>query len=128
LLGVVPPHEIAQYLSLADLFVFASVSETQGMVVLEAMAAGLPVVAVNASGVDAFVQNRLTGMLTEEDVEAWTDAVHALLINRSERRTMARAALEEAQQHSVEQFSTDIAKVYQTAINVRKRASSSLDL
>ncbi len=128
LLGVVPPQKIPQYLSLADLFVFASVSETQGMVVLEAMAAGLPVVAINASGVDAFVQNRLTGMLTEEDVEAWTDAVHALLINRSERRTMARAALEEAQQHSVEQFSTDIAKVYETAISARKRASSSLDL
>jgi len=86
------------------------------------MAAGLPVVAVNASGVDAFVQNRRTGVLTEENIEVWTDAVHALLVNRSERHAMARAALEEARQHSVERFSTDIARVYQTAIGARSKS------
>jgi glycosyltransferase involved in cell wall biosynthesis len=122
LLGSVPEHEIPDYLGLSDLFVFASTSETQGMVILEAMAAGLPVVAVNASGVDAFVQNRRTGVLTEEDVEVWTDAVHALLVNRSERNSMARAALEEARQHSVERFSTDVVRVYQTAIGARSRS------
>jgi glycosyltransferase involved in cell wall biosynthesis len=122
LVGSVPEHEIPDYLGLSDLFVFASTSETQGMVILEAMAAGLPVVAVNASGVDAFVQNRRTGVLTEEDVEVWTDAVHALLVNRSERNSMARAALEEARQHSVERFSTDVVRVYQTAIGARSRS------
>lgn len=122
LLGSVPEHEIPDYLGLSDLFVFASTSETQGMVILEAMAAGLPVVAVNASGVDAFVQNRRTGVLTEEDIEVWTDAVHALLVNRSERHAMARAALEEARQYSVERFSTDISRVYQTAIGAPSRS------
>lgn len=124
LVGAVPPDEIPQYLGMADLFVFASVSETQGMVVLEAMAAGLPVVAVNATGVDAFVQSRLTGMLTDKNVAAWTDAVHSLLTNRAERRAMGRAALEMARQHSVAQFSTDIAKVYLTAISARSSSKS----
>lgn len=123
LVGNVPKEDIPDYLKLAHLFVFTSVSETQGMVVLEAMAAGLPVVAVNASGVDAFVQNRRTGILTEEDLDTWTDAVHALLVNRSERQAMARIAVEEAQHHSVERFSSDIAKVYATAIGARKHAS-----
>ncbi|GGO61770.1 Glycosyltransferase involved in cell wall bisynthesis [Roseovarius pacificus] len=122
LVGSVPEHDIPDYLGLSDLFVFASTSETQGMVILEAMAAGLPVVAVNASGVDAFVQNRRTGVLTEENIEVWTDVVHALLVNRSERHAMARAALEEARQHSVERFSTDIARVYQTAIGARSKS------
>jgi glycosyltransferase involved in cell wall biosynthesis len=119
LVGSVPSHNIPDYLALGYLFVFASTSETQGMVVLEAMAAGLPVVAVNASGVDAFVQTRRTGVLTEENIETWTDAIHALLINRSERRVMARAAAEEARQHSVEKFSADVAKIYQTALGAR---------
>ncbi|WP_199259403.1 glycosyltransferase [Paracoccus binzhouensis] len=123
LVGSVPLQDVPDYLNLARLFVFTSVSETQGMVVLEAMAAGLPVVAVNASGVDAFVQNHRTGVLTEEDLDAWTDAVHALLVNRSEREKLARAALEEAQHHSVERFSSEIAKIYATAINAKERAS-----
>lgn len=122
LVGSVPALNIPDYLKLAQLFVFTSVSETQGMVVLEAMAAGLPVVAINASGVDAFVQNHQTGILTEENLDSWTDAVHALLVNRSERQKLARAALEKAQHHSIEQFSGDILKVYQTAIATRKRA------
>lgn len=123
LVGSVPMQDIPAYLALAQLFVFTSVSETQGMVILEAMAAGLPVVAVNATGVDAFVQNHRTGVLTEEDLGAWTDAVHALLVNRSEREKLARAALEEAQHHSVERFSSEIAKIYATAIGAKKRAS-----
>lgn len=123
LVGSVPLQDIPDYLSLARLFVFTSVSETQGMVVLEAMAAGLPIVAVNASGVDAFVQNHRTGILTEEDLDAWTDAVHALLVNRSEREKLARAALKEAQYHSVERFSSEIARIYATAIGAKERAS-----
>lgn len=123
LLGSMPTQDVPGYLQLAHLFVFASVSETQGMVILEAMAAGLPVVAVNASGVDAFVHNHRTGILTEEDVEIWTDAVHSLLVNRSERQAMARRAREEAQRHSVERFSSDIVKVYETAIGARERES-----
>ena len=59
---------------------------------------------------------------TEENIEVWTDVVHALLVNRSERHAMARAALEEARQHSVERFSTDIARVYQTAIGARSKS------
>ncbi|MDO5759111.1 MAG: glycosyltransferase [Rhodobacterales bacterium] len=123
LLGSVSTQDVPNYLHLAHLFVFASVSETQGMVILEAMAAGLPVVAVNASGVDAFVHDHRTGILTEEDVGVWTDAVHSLLVNRSERQDMARRAREEAQRHSVERFSCEVAKVYETAIGAREKES-----
>ena len=48
--GLVPFDEVPVYLAAADLFVFASVTETQGLVTLEAMASGLPVAAVDASG------------------------------------------------------------------------------
>ncbi|MFD2902284.1 glycosyltransferase, partial [Klebsiella pneumoniae] len=48
--GAIPPDDVNLHYSLADLFVFASKSETQGMVILEAMSCGLPVVAVRASG------------------------------------------------------------------------------
>ena len=121
LLGSVPATDIPEYLQLADLFVFSSVSETQGMVVLEAMAAGLPVVAVNSSGVDAFVKDRRTGILTVEDVEVWADAVHTLFVNGTERLAMSRKAFEEAQRYSIEKFSSGVFKVYQVAMGTRDR-------
>lgn len=122
LLGAVPACVVPDYLQLGELFVFASTSETQGMVVLEAMAAGLPVVAVNASGVDAFVQNHRTGVLTAGEIDVWTDAVHALLVNRTERQAMAQAALGAARQHSVERFSAEAVKIYRTAIGAHRRS------
>ena len=52
---------------------FASKSETQGIVLEEAMAAGNPIVAVRASGVEDVVKNGINGYMTEEDVEIWSD-------------------------------------------------------
>jgi len=48
--GALPFEEIPRYMKAADVFSFASVTETQGLVTIEAMAAGLPVVAVDGSG------------------------------------------------------------------------------
>ena len=54
------------YLNAADAFLFASKSETQGIVLLEAMAAGCPVAAVRASGAVDVVRQGINGYMTEE--------------------------------------------------------------
>lgn len=62
-----------------DVFAFASHSETQGMVVVEAMAAGLPVVAVSAPGIREVVIDGDNGrLLDSDDVEAMVDALVSL--------------------------------------------------
>jgi len=123
LVGNVCSDEVPTYLQIADIFVFASSSETQGMVILEAMAAGLPVVAVQSSGIDAFVVNKRTGLVTIDNLGVWTDAVHALLVSTSERHAMGLAARDAAQQHSVENFASGIVTVYQTALAVRPKSN-----
>ncbi|MFR3752503.1 MAG: glycosyltransferase [Enterocloster sp.] len=57
---------VRHYLNAADAFLFASKSETQGIVLLEAMAAGCPVAAVRASGVVDVVRQGINGYMTEE--------------------------------------------------------------
>ncbi|PJE32927.1 Alpha-monoglucosyldiacylglycerol synthase [Pseudooceanicola marinus] len=116
MLGDVPSDEVPSHLAIADIFVFASAAETQGMVVLEAMAAGLPVVAVNSSGIDAFVKTRCTGYATPENLAIWTDTLHGLMVARTERESMGAAAGEAAAKYSIEAFSERVVSIYQAAI------------
>ena len=55
--GLVPFEDVPAYLKAGDIFCFASTTETQGLVTMEALAAGLPVVAVDATGTRDAVVN-----------------------------------------------------------------------
>ncbi|HXJ77729.1 MAG TPA: glycosyltransferase [Candidatus Methylomirabilis sp.] len=76
----------------ADLFLFASETETQGLVLAEAHASGLPAVAVRASGVDEVVRDGETGVLTKAESREFADAAIGLLLDRERRRGMSDAA------------------------------------
>lgn len=74
--GVLQGQALADALNAMDLFAFASKSETQGMVLTEAMAAGLPVVALDAPGAREVVKDRYNGrLLREETPAAFRDAL-----------------------------------------------------
>ena len=92
--GKVPNEKLNCYLQACDAFLFTSKSETQGIVLAEAFAAGLPVVAVEASGVEDIVENGVNGFRTAEDVEIWTDKILEMLDKREEmsRRAKVTAA------------------------------------
>mgnify|MGYP005847200821 CR=1 FL=1 len=112
LLGQVPPEEIATYCQLGDLFLFASRSETQGMVILEAMAAGMPVVAVRSSGIDDLVHNGMNGFKTPLDTKQWTDRISQLLTDEKFRQTLSQNARRFAQEYDIEPFCRSIQKIY----------------
>ncbi len=63
-----------------DVFVFASKSETQGMVLVEAMAAGVPVVGIRAPGVQDVIEDDVNGRLvTEEDPKLFSHVIRSIL-------------------------------------------------
>jgi len=68
--GIFKGKELVDAYHAMDVFVFASQSETQGMVLDEAMASSIPVVAIDAPGVREVVKNRINGcLLAHEDVD-----------------------------------------------------------
>lgn len=69
--GAIPNERIAPYFKAADAFLFASKTETQGIVVLEAFAGATPVIAVRASGVEDLVDDGVNGILTGEDTQEY---------------------------------------------------------
>ncbi|HEY7436389.1 MAG TPA: glycosyltransferase [Methylomirabilota bacterium] len=83
---------LPDYYRAADLFLFASETETQGLVLAEAHACGLPAVAVRASGVDEVVTDGLTGILTKAETGEMADAAIGLLLDAGRRASMGQAA------------------------------------
>lgn len=104
--GQVENCDITAYLKACDVFTFASKSETQGIVLLEAMAVGNPIVAVKASGVEDIVEDGVTGYLTQEEEGEWSNRILALLEGKELRKKFG----EEAQRVAFAYEESEIAK------------------
>jgi 1,2-diacylglycerol 3-alpha-glucosyltransferase len=116
LVGQVPPTEMATYFQAADIFVFSSLSETQGMVLLEAMAGGCPVVCVRSSGTDDVIQDGYNGYKTGEDSAQWAEKVVFLLENQKQLKEMSRSAYAFAQNFSEEKIAERVEAFYKKSI------------
>lgn len=78
----------------ADIFVFASKSETQGLVLLEAMAQGTPVVALAELGTASILVEGQGARIARENEIDFTEKIHALLIDIEARHTLGARGLE----------------------------------
>jgi len=90
--GGLARESLPDYYRAADLFLFASETETQGLVLAEAHACALPAVAVRASGVDEVVTDGETGFLTKGETGEMADAAIGLLLDTGRRAAMGQAA------------------------------------
>ena len=92
LVGQVPYPEALAHYAMGDIFVFTSVTETQGLVVAEAKAMGLPVVALFAGGLVGTVLSGIDGYLVGRNEDAFVEHVVRLLRNTYLRSKMGQAA------------------------------------
>jgi glycosyltransferase involved in cell wall biosynthesis len=115
--GAVPFETLIQVYYSADLFIFSSMTETQGLVLVEAMAAGLPVVAIKAYGVLDMVDHGINGLLTACDQEEFTRAVLRMLNDDKVYQFFRHNALLKAEEISSQNMTLELEKVYQQLIN-----------
>jgi glycosyltransferase involved in cell wall biosynthesis/predicted metal-dependent phosphoesterase TrpH len=101
--GWLEGEELARAYASADVFLFASRTDTFGQVVLEAQASGLPVVAVAEGGPLSLIDHRVSGLLCPPDAAALASAVLELAGAPALRERIARAGLAAVRERTWEQ-------------------------
>jgi glycosyltransferase involved in cell wall biosynthesis len=114
--------DIWPWLARWDIFVQPSLGEGFGMAALEAMAAGLPVVATSVGGLPELVEHGRTGyVVPPAQPEALAAALRELLQNADRRQTMGIAGRVRVEQHfSVERMTRSLAQIYDELLGLRR--------
>ena len=118
-LGWLSGNDLARVYASADVFLFASATETFGQVVLEAQASGLPVVAVDRGGPSCLIDHGETGLLAAPEVSALADGVMSLTTTPRLHDRVRRGALAGVRGRSWEAALDRLAAAYRVALAAR---------
>ena len=117
-LGRVMPPDLQEIYKTGNLFATASKTETQGIVLIEAAATGLPLVAVDAGAVKELCQNKRNGILCEPDnIRQLANAMVKILSDDSLRKEYSANSLEVAKKHDINHTLSRFEEIYQIAIS-----------
>ena len=123
--GMISPEEVPGYYHMADVFVSASTSETQGLTYVEALACGLPSICRKDSALTEVIFNGVNGWQFET-ADEFTDAIHQLVTRPDLAATMKREALRISKNFSTEEFYNGIIQVYEETIARPKKVREPL--
>ncbi len=115
--GFVPRAEVDRYYAASDLFVFSSITETQGLVVVEAMNYGLPAVAVSGGGASEVIRSGHNGFTSKNDPEALGKAVHRVLSDEDLWSRLSEGAVLTAREYGPETMTNRVLEVYRHVID-----------
>ena len=120
--GHLSGDDLARAVASSDVLLNPSVTEAFGNVTLEAMASGLPVIAVNATGTTNLVAHGLTGFLAEPgDYETIADELATYGRDPKVRRKHGQAGLKVAQGRDWDQINSAVLRTYNRVIERKKR-------
>ena len=111
--------QVPDYLALADVFVTASQTEVHPLSVIEAMAAGLPVLGMDSAGVSDTITDGVDGLISPPDLAAFTARLMRLVMEPETRQRLAARARETAQLYDINRTARMLLQVYEQATNHR---------
>jgi 1,2-diacylglycerol 3-alpha-glucosyltransferase len=121
-------HELIACYKAADIFVFASKSETQGLVLLEAMAQGTAVVAIAELGTKSILIEGEGVLIAKDDINDFADKVSILLSDAPKRQMIGEKGRQYAQEKwGAGVLAKKVAKFYKGAINQKSSLSRYMD-
>lgn len=120
-LGMVERNKLMNMYREFDVFVTASDMETQGLVVLEAMASGLPVVGVNKYALPDLIKNGRTGYLVPPgDTKRMAEMLVRIISDKKLAGKLGKAARKEAGKHDIRKTIVNLERVYKQLAKLKK--------
>ncbi|MHB1457903.1 MAG: glycosyltransferase family 4 protein [Armatimonadota bacterium] len=113
--GSVSRDEIVNYYSAGDIFAFPSATDTQGLVLCEALQAGLPCVAVNAGGSPEMICDGIDGLLAGNNVEDFSNKINQLLNSGELLNRYSEQAVKNSMRFTPNDMAMRMIKVYESA-------------
>lgn len=117
--GKVPWDKIPSYYSIGNAFISASKTETQGLTIIEAMAASLPALCINDESFAGTVIDDLNGYLFENEEEC-KNKIIILANDKKLTKYLSNEARMSAEKHSSKYFAEKVLDVYKIAVNNKK--------
>ena len=115
--GKVPWNEVPKYYNLGDVFVNASLTETQGLTFIEAMAAGVPIVAKYAPNLSEFIHTNKNGILVKKNSD-FKNTIIKVLSNDKLKNTLIKGGNQTAKEYSIEVFGDKLEMIYSEIIEL----------
>ena len=116
MLGYVQRQNMKNIYTLADIFVFASKTETQGLVTIEAMICHTPVVALGVMGTKDVMKGDNGGFMVEDNVDLFTEKVRLLLKDKTLYKKKSDEAYRYSQEWTMEKTGRDMLDLYKLAL------------
>ena len=115
--GYLSGQELASAYASGDIFLFPSSTETLGLVLLEAMAAGCPVIGANKGGIPDIINDGVNGCLYDPDEkdkgeQSLIEATKKILVDKNKKEAMRKEARKEAEQWDWNQATLQLQKYY----------------
>ncbi|MBN1461149.1 MAG: glycosyltransferase [Armatimonadetes bacterium] len=114
--GFLAREDLFDWLAEADLFCFTSLTDTQGVAVLEAMALGCPPVAVRSGAVEDVIRDGVDGVLVDAELEALSHSLGTLLGDTARRQELAGQARERAEEFTASRMAQKLTRVYEQVL------------
>lgn len=114
--GRIEYKEIPNYYGASDLFIMTSTTEVKPLALLEAMATGLPIIAVSACGASDTIQDGLNGYLTSEDRDEFANKVLEVINNDEKLNKMSEESLKIADSYSADKMTDKLIELYKEEI------------
>ncbi len=115
--GYVERQEVFDWLVDSDVYAFPSLTDTQGVAVLEAMALGRPPVAVRSGAVEDVIRDGVDGLMVEPTVEALAEGLGKLLEDDGLRVRLAGHARRRAEEFAASRMAARLVGVYESALS-----------
>jgi 1,2-diacylglycerol 3-alpha-glucosyltransferase len=114
--GMISYDRLPAYLAMCDAFVTASVTETFGLSIVEAMGTGLPVMGIQSVGVGDIVEDDVTGFLSRNDLPSFTAKLTRLCLDHDLRARMRNAARRASSTYAIERTTKTMLTHYERLV------------